>query len=162
MTPEEIVAFLEKNPRSTVKDIGTDNATMYALEKKGAVRKDGIIRGEKAGRGRPPTAWVVADGKKAAEVEAPGTKGRGTPEHVAKMHKGKEKKRQEREKAALKEKKDELKALKAEKDQMPEYGKAVKVALDKNTKTAWSKAEQLQNAIIGRSHRIRVLESELV
>ena len=159
MTPEEIVAYLEEHGRSTVKQIGTDNATMYALEKAGAVQKDGSIPGE--GRGRPPTAWIVANGEVATEVEAPGTKGRGNPEHIRAMQEGRERKRREREKAELKAKKDELKALKSESDLMPEYEKAVKVALDKNTKKHWQKAEQLQNSIIGKNHRIRSLESEL-
>lgn len=160
MTPEEIVAFLEKNGRSTVADIGTDNATMYALEKAGAVQKDGIIRREGAGRGRPPTAWIVANGEVAATVEAPGTKGRGSPEHVKKMHEGRDKARREREKAARKEKEKELKELK-KLDLFPAYSEAVDKAVKNDSKAAWNKAENLQNQILSSGNRIRNLEREL-
>src|ERR1044072_7069912 len=57
-SPEEIVEFLKANGRSTVKQIGTDNPTIYALEAKGVVQRDGII--PQGGRGRPPVAWIVA------------------------------------------------------------------------------------------------------
>lgn len=158
MTPEQIVAYLEEHGRSTVKMIGTDNATMYALEKAGAVQKDGIIRIDGAGRGRPPTAWIVANGEVAATVKAPSTK--GSPEHVKAMHKGKEKKRLEREKEDKKAKQTELKELKAQ-DLWPAYSKALAEALNKNTKSTWHKADNLQNQLISQSNRVKHLESEL-
>ena len=160
MTPEEIVAYLEKNGRSTVAEIGTDNPTMYALEKAGAVQKDGIKRSENAGRGRPPTAWIVANGEVATEVEAPGTKGRGNPEHVKAMQEGRIKARKKREQEDRKAKEKELKELK-KLDLFPAYSEAVDKAVKNDTKAAWNKAENLQNQILSSGNRIRNLEREL-
>ncbi len=164
MTPEEIVAFLEANPHSTVKQIGTDNATMYALEKSGAVRKDGSAA--PSGRGRPATLWIVANGDAAAEVTAPGTKGRGTPEHVAKMQAGRRKAAEKRAKEELKHKKDLLKELRAV---LPGYEKKYDATIKKCRKAnteeeitkTFTESDAAQNSVINASRQIRQLEAEL-
>lgn len=161
MTPEEIVAALEKLGRASRVQIGTDQKTMEALEAAGVVAQDGTIDTGK--RGRPPIAWILVNGDKATEVtELPGTKGRGNPEHVKAMQEGRRKAREKREKDERKAKQAALKQLEKEvPDLWPKYDKAIEQAVKKNTNTAWNKANNLQNAIISSSGQIRKLKAEL-
>jgi hypothetical protein len=159
MTTEEIIASLEKG-NATVKEIGTDNPTMYKLEKAGVVRKTGEVKKTSKGRGRPAVVWALADASKADKVPAPGQK--RDKRDMSAAHAAKRAKKVEREKAALKEKKQELKRLKVEIPTLePKYDSALAEAIKKNTKSHWNKADQLQNAIIGGNRRIRALEADL-
>jgi predicted ArsR family transcriptional regulator len=159
MTTEEIIAALEDKGRATVKEIGADNPTMYKLEKAGVVVKTDETR-RSGGRGRPAVVWTLGDKSKAAEVPKPGKK--KDKRDMSAAHKGKRKKREQREKEELKRKKEELKRLKKEiPTLMPQYEEALAKALKKDVAGLWKQAEQLQNSIIGGNRRIKTLESEL-
>lgn len=162
MTPDEIVAALEKLGRASRVQIGTDQKTMEALEAKGVVARNGTI--DTGSRGRPPIAWVLIDGDKANDVEiAPVKKGaKGSPEHVAAMQEGRRKAREKREKEQFKARQLELERLEKEVPGLwPQYDKAINEAIKKNTNAAWNKANNLQNAIISSGSQIRRLKGEL-
>lgn len=159
MTTEEIIAALEDKGRATVKEIGTDNPTLYKLEKAGVVRKtDEVRRGE--GRGRPAVVWELADKSKADKVPEPGQK--RDKRDMSAAHAAKRKKKAEREKEALKDKKKRIAELKKEVPALfPKYDAALSEALKKNTKGHWNTVEQLQNAIIGGNATRKRLEAEI-
>lgn len=161
MSADDIVARLEKGD-ATVKEIGTNNPMMYALEKAGVVRKTDKTKKTSKGRGRPAVVWTLGDKSKIDDASIPGNRGRGGPEQVKAMHEGKRKAAAKREKDALKKKRADLKQLKIDVPALePKYDKALKLALKKNTKVLWSQADSLQNGIISGNRRIRELESEL-
>lgn len=160
MTTEEIIAALEDKGRATVKEIGTDNPTLYKLEKAGVVRKTDEVKKTSKGRGRPAVVWELADKSKADQVPAPGQK--RDKRDMSAAHAAKRQKKAEREKQALKEKKSRIKELKKEIPELfPKYDKALDEALKKNTAGHWNKVENLQNAIIGGTATIRRLEAEI-
>lgn len=159
MTTAEIIAKLEKG-NATVKEIGTDNPTMYKLEKAGVVRKTDEVKKTSKGRGRPAVVWTLADKSKADSVPEPGEK--RDKRDMSAAHAAKRKKREQREKEERKAKQKELKELKAESPSLiPKYDAALAEAIKKNTKGAWNKADQLQDAIINCNRRTKVLEAEI-
>lgn len=64
--PKMIVGLLEKKKRASATELGTNKQTMDILKEAGLVREDGKIKTGK--RGKPPIAYVLADGKTAADA----------------------------------------------------------------------------------------------